>query len=651
MSFGFGVSDFITIGKLLWKLREDYAAAPADGRNLEECVTSLQGSLGGYSQEDSGRLEATMRPILELLQEIEAVSERYSNLDASKTRVWDRITFPKAKILAMHKQMHLRVSAVNLFMHGLSNRSLAGIEEALGEIGRVPGQQPPNENNWNNIVMDLQRRGIEREDAVRYRSDIETHLLALSEFQEAESQLQEYENTIVPDDALDQDIVVGPPTAAHLVSSVCPGASLLQEGKPSIKQSTSLILRHFGGAKFKLSCTHCKFHGFQDEPFRPNNGQVYTPIFFFYRLEPLKPSLLEYHFDIYRKKGTKDGIYYRTIFFWKCHVKAKKPALHTAGRYECVFCPPENISGTTFSRDNLLEHIRRHHVQTPPSQELRIKYNVWIHDRSALFPGEEERINTRNFDLMIPRAHGRTDRMRAQFAMGEYEREEEEERERRAQLEAELRHRDQERAERERQEQERKEQENKKEAVELLHMELVKALNSGVGSAEGSSRGQEITELPTEVETIPKLRTEEDPIAEARKEIRTKPPTKKIDVPHISFVNHDTPPGNPPGHPPRDQLGNAIGSIEEQRIRKLKVEELQLKAARSFMDYQRSSSASAASKPPHHSKGDNRGLEKSKSSSALLNGSAGPSRHKLHPSASTSSGILQGQDDEDLYNG
>jgi hypothetical protein len=420
MSFGFGVGDFITIGRLLWKLREDYASAPSEGLQLaddlqvmEQCINSLEGS---YGPDESGRLHSILQPLLTVLREIEGVTERYSNLNASKSRVWDRITFPRVRIQALHKQMRLRIQAMTLFLSGQSNRSLVRIEEALGGITRAPGQQIPN---FSSFLVDLDRQGIERKTAVQYKEPIEKYLIALSEVEEAESQLEAHENTktIEPEDAVDQDIIVGPPTADHLISLTCPGAGLLRQGKQaSIKQNKSLLLRHFGASKFEISCRYCRFHGFQDDPIKTKEGLINTPLFFWSRREAPKQLSMEYHLDIHKtNRKHHDGIFYRTIFFWKCHMKASSPSLHTDSRYECVFCPLEiGTFGVKYDRQGLLEHIRRSHVQTPPSPDLREKYNVWIDDRPALFEKDQKRIVARSFDILIPRAHGRTEKLRAE---------------------------------------------------------------------------------------------------------------------------------------------------------------------------------------------------------------------------------------------
>jgi hypothetical protein len=298
---------------------------------------------------------------------------------------------------------------------------LLRIEKILEEMGVLQSRRfSRGEDGWEAILADLQRRGINREAAMRYKEPIEKHLMALSEVEEAGSQLETYEDTIGPEDAVDQEIIVGPPTKAHLASPVCQAATALQDGKQNaIKQSKSLILRHFGACKYEIRCRRCQFHGFQDEPPRSKDRPFNTPLFFARRQEAPDPSDIEYYFDIQgADRDQRDGIWYRTIFFWKCHINTREPLLHTCARYQCVFCAPESTYGDApHDKDSLLEHIRQNHIQAPPSMDLRVKFNVWVDTKPALYHKDLERLKVQNFDIMIPRAYGRTDRMRAEYAM------------------------------------------------------------------------------------------------------------------------------------------------------------------------------------------------------------------------------------------
>ncbi|KUJ15005.1 uncharacterized protein LY89DRAFT_736065 [Mollisia scopiformis] len=428
MSFPVGeIGIVITIAKLLYKLQQDYASAPDEATNLsnelehlQHCIAPLQKS-PPQSAIDRKRLETVLKPVLNLLEQINEVCDRYSDLKSGR-RIWDRATFPKTKVHALQKQIHSQFTGLTVFNMGLQNKTLAKISDILEEIGGVLSQRfANNENGWELVVAELERRGLRlsKEAAATCKEPIKQHLEALSEVEQAESQLMVYENTTIgPDDAVDEDIAVGPPTPAHLSSLVCPGAAALQSGKQDvIKQSKNHLLQHFGASKYEIICRHCSFHGFQDEPLKSKDKPYNTPLFFAPRQEALKPSSVEYYFEVHRRNRSEhDGIWYHTIFFWKCHIKAREPLLHISARYQCVFCPLANAYSNTYSRDSLLEHIRKHHVQTPPPRELREKFNVWIDDKNALFLKDEGRMQEQPFDIMIPKAYGRTDYLKAERA-------------------------------------------------------------------------------------------------------------------------------------------------------------------------------------------------------------------------------------------
>ncbi|KAH9204279.1 hypothetical protein DL95DRAFT_418379 [Leptodontidium sp. 2 PMI_412] len=433
MSFGFGVSDFITIGGLFMKLCQDYASAPAEGRELaddlrllQDCIAKAGESSAQYGPEDNELLKSHLQTVYKLLKDIDEIHDRFSGLTDSQPKVWDRLRFPKLKIQAMQKRVHVQISALNLFVVAQSQGSIGRIEEYLKDMARArPGLiSIGDDENWNNMLPEFQQLGIGRESADRCRTLIEEHLVALSEVEVAESRIEEiYQDAIVPEDAVDIEIITGPPTDEHHFSCICPGALLLQEGSlDGIKESKSVFYRHFGGSKFELSCRHCNFLGFQDEPLKSRDGRIFTPLLFCSRKEPLGETSIEYYTDVHEnKRDLLDGIYYHTLFFWKCHIAAKLPTKHDTGQYECVFCPPERAFGTLYDRKSLIDHIRRHHVQVPPSKELRRKFSVYVDEQPALFKGEEQRCLGRKFDILLPRALGRTDIIRAEQAKREAE--------------------------------------------------------------------------------------------------------------------------------------------------------------------------------------------------------------------------------------
>lgn len=427
MSFGFGVSDLLTVTRLLVKLYQDYASAPAELANLaadlqqlQGCVTQLRESSIQLSEKKKNDLQRAMQPVLELLREMEAISVRYSRPNKSESRQWFGKRFPARQVQTMRERLHLQLSILNLHLSNVSNRSIIRMEQTLEESGRPQlAGYSSHEENCSKTPAVLQQHEIDQASAIQRRSPIKYHLSSLTNVEISGSQLDNGSGVDLArgdTDAVDLQLIAGPPTAMHLLSCICPGAINLQTGRQkAIKERKRILLRSLGAAKFELSCRRCEFHGFQDEPVATKICATNTPLFFCARKENLSPSSIRYYLNIHEEnRMRRDGIYYRTIFFWKCHTPASRPTTHDSGRYECPFCPPRKAYGNLYGRYALLEHIMEHHVQNPPSQQLRATFNVYIDDQPLLFYGEERRFMGCKFDIVIPRALSRAEIMRAE---------------------------------------------------------------------------------------------------------------------------------------------------------------------------------------------------------------------------------------------
>lgn len=81
---------------------------------------------------------------------------------------------------------------------------------------------------------------------------------------------------------------------------------------------------------------------------------------------------------------------------------------------QCVFCPLEVAYRNIYTTPELFDHIREQHIQNPPSDELRKKFNCWIDERPALFDGERQKLRWLKFDILLPKAFEETEK---RFAM------------------------------------------------------------------------------------------------------------------------------------------------------------------------------------------------------------------------------------------
>lgn len=438
MSFGFSVGDFLALAQLAIDLRQSYISAPDEYRSLAADLDAFTGLISQLNQgiqrlnqcsaEQQLQLVMIIGRSTQILNRLGAIRDRFRSFQTQAT-VWDRLRFPGAEIRVSQANLHLQISALKLFLGSLTIEVLGRILDVLEERSRL------DEANWTSLLALLAQRGIGEETVAPYREQLEAHVQAIHEVAESERELSVQSNaqsdgtnpfetdlsdasTIAGDGENSQDGVIGvnhrqrfsigPPRPNLLRSRICQGALRLQNGiSVEIRQRRRGLFSEFAGdLRYKLECLNCCLVGYQSE--RPNDliRPTNTPLFFAARQNQLKKTSLEYHLDIHKQNRNKlDGLFYRTIFFWKCHVPAKRETPHDKGEYECPFCPSNISWGNYYNRLGLLEHILTNHVQNQPSEQLRVKFNCWVEDSPAIFESEHGRTRGRGYDLLLPRPY------------------------------------------------------------------------------------------------------------------------------------------------------------------------------------------------------------------------------------------------------
>ena len=443
MSFGFSVGDFLTFGALALALSEAFASAPEEFRSLSADLDILHGLIGQFERDASDpesplsqcstekrvHLESILQRIGRLLGDLSAIRERFQSLNG-QPRVLDRLRYPRAEIRLIKANLHLQISALKLFLASLTTAVVGRILDVLEDQNKLALA------NWATVLGLLAERGITEEAAEPHREQLEEHVQAIHEVAESERELSSLHSGTGEsvasdptsrfgsdgisglDSEQDHGPAIGPPSAAHLVSRVCEGGLRLQEGRPGgIRQRKNWISSVFGATKYKVECRKCHFVGFQDEKLDDLINPTNTPLFFTHRRAPLTNSSIEYYLDIHTKhRGEVDGIYYRTMFFWKCHVPAATETRHNEGQYECPFCPFDRAAGVYFNRLELLDHVLISHVQNQPPEDLRLKFNCWIEDSTALFEQQHANLRGRKFDLLLPRPYSTAEGTLARLA-------------------------------------------------------------------------------------------------------------------------------------------------------------------------------------------------------------------------------------------
>ncbi|KAH6717633.1 hypothetical protein BKA61DRAFT_598096 [Leptodontidium sp. MPI-SDFR-AT-0119] len=447
MSFGFSVSDFVQVGALLGDLRTAYRTAPREYRSLVTYLDVLSGlfltieqhrenpatTLGRCTPEQEQQLGSILEAIRTVLRDLERYRDEFQVVVEGRglSRVWSRTTFPRQDVNLLQARLHMSISSLRLFLDTLDRDLAATMMQVIEGLAR---EQRLATASMEILMARLTEQGISEEDLAPHQPELE-------EFLEAVQEVSETASNLAPNSALrssagtglspsvpealtifgstvfggeeeavreeQEEIFIGAPDQARLQSGVCLGAQMLVrcvEG--GISQRRNWVLAAFGSTKYEIRCRKCRFVGFQDEKLDSLRAPKNTPLFFSSRRVPLEPSSLEYNLQVHvDNRKQVDGLFYRSIFFWKCHVPCTVPTRHHEGLYECPFCPFEISAGSWLSRDDLLEHILTLHVQSQPSLELRRAYNCWIEDSPALFDELHGRLRGRAFDMLLPRPY------------------------------------------------------------------------------------------------------------------------------------------------------------------------------------------------------------------------------------------------------
>jgi hypothetical protein len=322
----------------------------------------------------------------------------------------------------------------------LTTDILERIMNVIEERGRS------DQANWTTFFTTLAERGIPEREVEPYREQLEEYVQAVHEVAESEralsTQSDSQTNTTNPFQSEPMDNVTvtgntesnlddrppsihrrqfstGPPRDGLLRSRLCEGALTLQNnaGAGIVQKRRGLFSDFPGRAMYRLKCPNCWFVGYQDTALDSLIEPTNTPLYFSPRQTPLNSTSLEYHLDIHAQNRNKiDGLFYRTIFFWKCHVKTLVQTSHNDGQYECPFCSSEAAWGIYRNRVDLLEHILTNHVQNQPSSELRQKFKCWIANSPALYEHEHQNTIGRDYDILLPRPYTRAEAYQARLA-------------------------------------------------------------------------------------------------------------------------------------------------------------------------------------------------------------------------------------------
>jgi hypothetical protein len=201
MSFGFSVSDFINVGKIVLRLYNACQNAPREFQDLSSELSSIHIVLFGLAEQardptslllrrgaDRGFEWTHIRNNLQsTLAELQDLVSRYQ---ATGRSAWHRMRLGSQNLSAVRLKLDFHLSAINTFVGSLALSALGRMEPVLGRIESLlweyvreerAGHKTPtvltaHETNdmvsWKQVEMDLLLEGIPREDFERNRERI-----------------------------------------------------------------------------------------------------------------------------------------------------------------------------------------------------------------------------------------------------------------------------------------------------------------------------------------------------------------------------------------------------------------------------------------------------------------------------------------------
>lgn len=445
MSFGFSVSDFITVGALANQLRNSYRSAPTEYVSLSTNLEVLVGvfdrirrdslddtaALGRCTAQQHEQLGGILGQIRLVLDALERIRSQYQNLEG-RMRVWNRVTFPQDDIRHLQARLHLNLSGLKLFLEMLNGETS---DRILQVLERLANEQMLTRTSMEALARRMGEQGVTEEEIAEHRQDLEELLEAANDVQETASNLgpqsvlrsgmgtstgswSEFDTSTVfggPVETADIDdrenFQVGAPEKERLRPRTCAGTQRLIQGEVGgfrRKALTSLTFPY----RYIYQCQKCRY--ICSRPTKPKNTLDFDP-YFFERQTLFTPSDIEFHLETRIRVGVTDGAFFREIFLWKCHASTDKQYIRDEYDYECPFCPIEISAGRFYKKDELLDHILSKHVQDQISLELRKKYNVWIEDSPAIFQ-HLDRTRGQQYDLLLPRPYTRREGTIARIA-------------------------------------------------------------------------------------------------------------------------------------------------------------------------------------------------------------------------------------------
>lgn len=134
MSFGYGVGDFLAVGKLALKVYNVYKDAPAEFKDISDEIDSLQiilgqqdrafqdGKLSTKQKEELGRI---LQGCKNVLKDLDELMTKYQSLGAPQSsRAIDRLKWDPEDVVKLRGRLTSNITLLNTFISKCVHQSL-----------------------------------------------------------------------------------------------------------------------------------------------------------------------------------------------------------------------------------------------------------------------------------------------------------------------------------------------------------------------------------------------------------------------------------------------------------------------------------------------------------------------------------------------
>ena len=130
MSFGFGVGDFLSVGKLVWDVYTAYTDAPEQFRNFSQEILSLHAVFEQledqlhktitFSTKQTQNLKTLYDGLTGIMEELYALLKKYQSLSENPTVSFDRVKWGQEDLVELRERLRSNITLLTTF-----NASLA----------------------------------------------------------------------------------------------------------------------------------------------------------------------------------------------------------------------------------------------------------------------------------------------------------------------------------------------------------------------------------------------------------------------------------------------------------------------------------------------------------------------------------------------